>query len=60
VGGLTEVVKSGAFSTSVGLLLYGLAQKKFTKASSMKNEDAIADSINSFGTKMKNFIEGLF
>ncbi|MEZ0393380.1 MAG: cell division protein FtsA [Pseudobdellovibrionaceae bacterium] len=60
VAGLTEVVKSGAFSTSVGLLLYGLAQKKFSKASSTKNEDAIADSINSFGTKVKTFIEGLF
>jgi cell division protein FtsA len=60
VGGLTEVVKSGAFATSVGLLLYGLSQKKFTKASAMRNEDAIADSINSFGVKVKNFFEGIF
>lgn len=60
IGGLTEVVKSGAFATSVGLLLYGLAQKKYTRASSVKNEDAIAESINSFGTKMKSFFEGLF
>jgi cell division protein FtsA len=60
VAGLTEVVKSGAYATSVGLLLYGLAQKKFTKASSMKGEDAIAESINSFGAKVKNLFEGLF
>lgn len=60
VGGLTEVVKSSQFSTAVGLLMYGLSQKKFTKASSMQNEDAIADSLNSFGQKMKSFIDNLF
>jgi cell division protein FtsA len=60
IGGLTEVVKSGAFATSVGLLLFGLSKKKFTRASSMKGDDAISESINSFGNKVKNFIEGLF
>ncbi len=60
IGGLTEVVKSGAFATSVGLLLFGLSKKKFTRASSMKGEDAITESINSLGHKVKNFIESLF
>ncbi len=60
IGGLTEVVKSGAFATSVGLLLFGLSKKKFTRANSMKGEDAISESINSFGHKVKSFIESLF
>lgn len=60
IAGLTEVVKSAAFATSVGVLLYGLSQKKYTKASSMQGEDMISDSINSFGQKIKNMFEGLF
>jgi cell division protein FtsA len=61
VGGLTDVVKSAAFSTSVGLLLYGLSQKRFSKAHFVQQgEDAIADSINSIGQKVKTFFEDLF
>lgn len=61
VGGLTEVVKSGASAAAVGLLLFGLAQKRYTKASSLQSgEDVLADSINSFGHKVKSFFEGLF
>ncbi len=60
LAGLTEVVKTGAFSTAVGLLIYGVSQRKFTKASSTKNEDVIAEGINSFGAKVKNFFEGMF
>lgn len=65
VGGLTEVVKSAAFATAVGLLLYGLAQKRFTRASSTMsmgktNEDAVVDSINAFGKKVKGFFEDFF
>jgi cell division ATPase FtsA len=67
IGGLTEVVKAAAFSTAVGILLYGLSKKKFTKASSMTGrmnaltgEDALTESIHSVGQKMKNFFEGLF
>ncbi|MCE3010854.1 MAG: cell division protein FtsA [Proteobacteria bacterium] len=59
VGGLSEVVKSSAYSAAVGLLLFGLKEKKFTKANSAK-EEMIAESINSFGSKVKNFFEGLF
>ncbi len=60
LAGLTEVVKSGAFSTAVGLLLYGVSQNKFTKAASHNNEDVISEGINSFGTKVKHFFEGIF
>lgn len=61
VGGLTDVVKSGGSATAVGLLMFGLNQKRFTKASSLQaGEDVISDSINSFGSKVKNFFEGLF
>ncbi len=61
IGGLTDVVKSGANATAVGLLLYGLSQKRFTKATSLHTtEDALAESLNTFGHKVKNFFEGLF
>lgn len=59
VGGLIEVVKSPAQAAAVGLLLFGLKNKKFTKASSAK-EEVISESINSFGTRVKNFFEGIF
>lgn len=32
VGGLTEIVRSPAFATAVGLLLFGLSQKGYTEA----------------------------
>lgn len=61
IGGLTEVVKSASFATAVGLLQYGLSQKKFTKAKSLRDEAPTAESaMNSVGQKMKNFFEGLF
>jgi len=65
VGGLTDVVKSTAFATAVGLLLFGLAQKKFTKASSTTSsgktgEEAVVDSINAIGKKVKGFFEDFF
>jgi cell division protein FtsA len=59
IGGLTEVIRSNAFSTAVGLLLWGRAQKKFTRASRVPDE-IVGDSINTIGNKMKNFFEGLF
>jgi cell division protein FtsA len=59
VSGLSEVVKSASFSTAVGLLQFGLAQKKFTKATKL-SEESLADSINTVGNKVKAFFEGLF
>jgi cell division protein FtsA len=69
IGGLTEVVKSPAFATAVGVLLYALAQKRFTKASSMtglsnqkswNGEEAVVESINAIGKKVKGFFEDFF
>ncbi len=66
IGGLTEVVKSASFATAVGILLYGLSKKKYTKASStmrtnsLTGEDVLTESINSVGQKVKSFFEGLF
>jgi cell division protein FtsA len=57
--GLSEVVKSASFSTSVGLLQYGLAQKRFTRATKL-SEESLAESINSVGTKIRGFFENLF
>jgi cell division protein FtsA len=59
VSGLSEVVRSASFSTSVGLLQYGLAQKKFTRATKL-SEESLAESINSVGTKIRGFFENLF
>lgn len=67
IGGLTEVVKSASYSTAVGILLYGLSKKRFTKASSstgkanpLTGEDVLGESIQSVGKKVKSFFEGLF
>ncbi|MFN7729985.1 MAG: cell division protein FtsA [Bdellovibrio sp.] len=59
VGGLTEVVKSGAFATAVGLLLYGHAQKRYTKAFNQQ-EDGISDSINSSLNSISSRVKGFF
>jgi len=58
IGGLTEVVKSGSFATAVGLLLYGHAQKRYTKAMNQQ-EDGISESINSSLTGLTNRLKGL-
>lgn len=66
VGGLTEVVKSPASSTAVGLLLFGLSQKGFTDAVPVSISHAAGEKTNSmFGfsswnEKVKNFFDGLF
>lgn len=62
VGGLVDVVRSPIYATAVGLLLYGLSQKKFTRATLMKDDSNRRDlgSANGLGQKIKNFIEDLF
>ncbi len=59
VGGLTEVVKSGSFSTAVGLLLYGFAQKRNTKAFNQQ-EEGISESINSSFSGLTSRLKGIF
>jgi len=57
VGGLNEVIKSGEFSTAVGLLRYGNAKKKYTKAIPV---ELYVDAVQSWGQKMKDFFGDLF
>lgn len=59
VGGLTEVVKSGSYSTAVGLMLFGHSQKKYTKVHSL-NDDGLSDSIQSSFSSFSNRMKGLF
>lgn len=59
IGGLTEVVKSGSFATAVGLLLYGHAQKRYTKALN-QHEDGLSESINSSLNSISSRLKGLF
>ena len=62
VGGLTEVVKSPAYSDSVGLLLYGLKNsgKKYQASTVTQNEDVLGDSFNAWTLKVKSFFSELF
>lgn len=66
VGGLADVVKSPQYATAVGLLLYGQQQKRYTKATpvredrSMTNNRESGGGLNEIKNKMKNFFEDLF
>ncbi len=54
IGGLTDVVKSSAFSASVGALLYAFAKGQFTKASLVREE------VSQAKLKIKSFFENMF
>lgn len=54
VGGLTDVVSCPSFSTSVGLMLYGMEQEKL-KNPSLLDEDVFL-GVNSWTHKMKNWL----
>lgn len=63
VGGLVDVIRSPSYATSVGLLLYGLSQRKFTRATLMKDDSLRREALGSasgIGQKIKSFIEELF
>ncbi len=59
IGGLTDVVKSPAFSTGVGLILYGWNQKKHLLMHS-HSEDVLGRSLQSWTGKIKGFFDNLF
>jgi len=61
VGGLTDIVKSPSFATSVGLLLYGWNQKKHLYTN-MPVDGSTGNSagLNSFTGKLKSFFDSLF
>lgn len=58
VGGLVEVVKTAGSATSVGLLLYGLAQQR-EKKDSVSN-DLFSESMSELGEKFKGLFKDLF
>jgi cell division protein FtsA len=57
IGGLTDVVKSPAHSTAVGLLIYGLNQDKF-RLTSQSAEGGIHDVFTDWAQRMKEFFGG--
>lgn len=59
IGGLTDVVKSGEYSTSVGLLLYALSQKK-DLMTSHGQEVNIGESLDGITKKIKDFFGQIF
>lgn len=59
IGGLTDVVKSGEFSASVGLLQYALSQKK-DLAQGHTSEVNIGESLDGFTKKIKDFFGQIF
>ena len=63
VAGLVDIAKSAEHATSVGLLLYGQEQKRFTKATPLKGDaDKFVgtQSMSSISSRFKNFIDEFF
>lgn len=64
VGGLVEVVKSGEFATAVGLLLYGLSQRKDLQYQVQHHHGGgeldLAESFDGMTKKIKDFFGQIF
>jgi cell division protein FtsA len=61
IGGLTDVVKSGEFSAAVGLLQYGLSQRKDLMIQHTQElEINIGESINGLTKRLKEMFEKVF
>lgn len=61
VGGLTDVVKTGDYSTAVGLLMYGLSQRKdLLNQSNHAGDLKIGESLNDVTKKIKQIFETIF
>lgn len=52
IGGLMDVVKSSAFATAVGLLMYGYEVEK-PKIVETENDEQIVDKLSDFGRRLK-------
>lgn len=59
IGGLTDVVKTGEFSTAVGLLLHALGQKKM-HLQTQQQEVNISESLEGLTKKIKDFFGQIF
>jgi cell division protein FtsA len=64
VGGLIDVVKSGEYSAAVGLLLYGLSQRKDLITQSQQQHAGeminLGESFDGFAQKVKDFFGQIF
>lgn len=60
IGGLTDVVKQAEYSTAVGLLLYGLNEKRDQLMSQATGDLHLADSIEGLTQKVKDFFGNMF
>ncbi len=63
VGGLIDVVKSGEHSSAVGLLLYGLSQRKDLIMQSQQNQTEminLSESFDGVAQKVKDFFGQIF
>jgi cell division protein FtsA len=61
IGGLTDVVKSGEFSAAVGLLQYGLSQRKdLMTQHAQELEINIGESINGLTKRLKEMFDKVF
>ncbi|MEK6773714.1 MAG: cell division protein FtsA [Bdellovibrionota bacterium] len=60
VGGLTDVVKQADYATSVGLLLYGLNEKREQLMSIATGEIYLGDSLDGLTRKVRDFFGNMF
>jgi len=60
VGGLMDVVKQSEYSTAVGLLLYGLNEKREQLISLASGEVHLSDSLDGLTRKVKDFFGQMF
>lgn len=60
VGGLTDVIRSGEFSVAVGLLLYGLSQRKDLQNYHPTTEIDLSESFDGIAKKVKDFFGQIF
>lgn len=60
IGGLTDVVKTGEFAAAVGLLQYGLAQRKDLYQQTQQHEVNLGESIDGLTRKIKDFFGQIF
>jgi cell division protein FtsA len=63
IGGLTDIVKMPECATAVGLLIYGLEnmsaqERKLMSTASMTDATNVADVMNGFAQKVKDFFNG--
>ncbi len=59
LSGLNDILKSGRFSTVVGLLIWGLEQKKFAQAQK-ENQEKMNTSLQDFSDRIKNLLQDMF